>query len=79
MRRRELIKVIVGPMTAGPWAASGEAERRLAVLLPFSEGDLLAAGFLKALRKALTELGWREGGNLKIDLRWGSGRRRSLS
>ncbi len=73
MRRRELIKVIAGGMTAWPWAASAEAERRLALLLPFSEGDPLAAGFLKALRKALTELGWRDGGNLKIDFRWSQG------
>jgi putative ABC transport system substrate-binding protein len=70
MLRRELLKVIAGAVTALPWSASAGSERRLGLLLPFSEGDPLAAGLLKALRQALAELGWREGGNLKIEVRW---------
>jgi putative ABC transport system substrate-binding protein len=42
------------------------------VLLPWSEGDTAAVGYMKALRDGLTVLGWREGENLKIELRWSS-------
>ena len=70
MRRRELIAGIAGAAAAWHWPASAQAQRRLALLMPFFEGDPAAAGFLKALRQALAELGWRDGGNLKIDVRW---------
>lgn len=70
MRRRELITAVAGAVTAWHWPASAEAERRLGLLMPFSEGDPAAVWFLKALRQALAELGWRDGGNLKIEVRW---------
>jgi ABC-type uncharacterized transport system substrate-binding protein len=50
-----------------------EAERRLGVLMPFPDGDPLAVGWLKALRQSLAGLGWHEGGNLKIEVRWSEG------
>jgi putative ABC transport system substrate-binding protein len=51
-------------------AALAEAERRLALLMPFDEGDAVAAGFINSLRQSLAELGWKEGANLKMEVRW---------
>jgi len=70
MKRRQFIS-LVGAVAAWPWSAAAEAERRLGLLMPFSDGDPLAAGLLKALRQSLAALGWHEGGNLKIEVRWG--------
>ena len=72
MKRRQFIS-LVGAVAAWPWSASAEAERRLGVLMPFPDGDPLAVGWLKALRQSLAGLGWHEGGNLKIEVRWSEG------
>jgi putative ABC transport system substrate-binding protein len=72
MKRRQFIS-LVGAVAAWPWSASAEAERRLGLLMPFSDGDPLAGGILKALRQSLAGLGWHEGGNLKIEVRWSQG------
>src|SRR5258708_40355113 len=70
MRRRELITAIAGAAAVWHWPASAATERRLGVLMPFSDGDPAAVRFLKALSQALAALGWRDGVNLKIDVRW---------
>src|SRR5437879_13036494 len=70
MKRRQFIS-LVGAVAAWPWSAAAEAERRLGLLMPFSDGDPLAAGLLKAIRQSLAALGWHDGGNLKIEVRWG--------
>jgi putative ABC transport system substrate-binding protein len=72
MKRRQFIS-LVSAVAAWPWSASAEAERRLGLLMPFPDGDPLAVGFLKALRQSLAALGWHEGGNLKIEVRWSQG------
>jgi putative ABC transport system substrate-binding protein len=74
MRRRELIKVIAGSAIAWPLAARAQQPERMrlvGVLMGFSEqaGQSLVTTF----RGALRTLGWIEGTNLKIELRWGAG------
>jgi ABC-type uncharacterized transport system substrate-binding protein len=69
MRRREVLGGLV-LATLLPRFAFAEAERRLALLMPFAEGDPVAASFVGSLRNALAGLGWHEGTNLKIDVRW---------
>jgi len=69
MRRREVLGSLA-LATLLPRSAFAEAERRLALLMPFAEGDAVATGFIDALRRSLAALGWREGNNLKIDVRW---------
>ena len=73
MKRREFITLIGGAAAGWPLSsACAESERTVGVLLPWSEGDTAAVGYMKALRDGLTVLGWREGENLKIELRWSS-------
>ncbi len=51
-------------------SAYAEPERKLGVLLPWSEGDPAFVGYVKTLREALARLGWSDGENLKLELRW---------
>ena len=69
MRRREVLgSLVLAPLL--PRSAFAEAQRRLGLLLPFAEGDGVASGFIDSLRQSLAALGWREGANLKIEVRW---------
>ena len=75
MRRREFIVVVGGaavalPSTAG--AQQGERVRRIGVLMGFAESDPTAQSWVAAFRDALAKLGWSEGNNLRVELRWGA-------
>jgi putative tryptophan/tyrosine transport system substrate-binding protein len=72
MKRREFI-IIVGGATMWPLAAQGQqptGTRRIGVLMNFrsdvAEGKARVAAFMQALQK----LGWNEGDNVRIDIRW---------
>jgi len=74
MRRREFIK-LVGSATAG-WplvarAQQPEPVRRIGVLMAVA--DASGQSYVTAFRGALTKLGWAEGSNLRIELRWSAG------
>jgi putative ABC transport system substrate-binding protein len=74
MRRRDFITVL-GGATAWPLAAraqQGELIRRVAALFGASEKDTELAP-AAAFREALARLGWIEGRNLKLDIRFGEG------
>jgi len=75
MRRREFIGLIGG---AAAWPLSARAQqpdrmRLLGVLMGYLESDSAAQSRLAAFRSALSKLGWVEGNNLRIELRWGAG------
>jgi putative tryptophan/tyrosine transport system substrate-binding protein len=73
MRRREFIALLGGATAAWPFGARAqkrERRRRLAVLMSNAESDPLGQARIAALRAGLRELGWSEGGNLTMDLRW---------
>lgn len=75
MRRREFIAAL-GGAAAWPLAARAQvpAQTRLVgVLMGFSESDLAAQSLVAAFRTALAKLGWIEGGNLRLEIRWGNG------
>ena len=75
MKRREFV-TLLGGAAAWPLAAraqQGEPVRRVGVLLSSSETDSEGQARIGALRQGLQELGWSEGRNLKIDLRWTGG------
>src|SRR6516225_26665 len=73
MRRRDFIKAVAGSASVWPLAA-----RRIGVLIPLSTSDREAWARVTAFRERLQQLGWIEGSNVKIDLRWGEGDINSL-
>jgi putative tryptophan/tyrosine transport system substrate-binding protein len=75
MRRREFISLIAGA-TAWPLAARAQQPdemRLIGVLMAYAESDPDAQSEVAAFRNELKKLGWREGNNLRIELRWGAG------
>jgi putative ABC transport system substrate-binding protein len=76
VKRRAFITLLGGAAAAWPLAAraqQAEPVRRVGVLLSMSETDAEGHARIAALRQGLQELGWSEGRNLKIDLRWTGG------
>ena len=84
MRRREFI-ALVGGATAWPLTTRAQQPDRIrliGVLMAYAESDLTAQSWLAAFRAALAKLGWTEGTNLRIELRWsaaGADRMRTLA
>ena len=73
MRRREFIALIGGAAAIRPLGARAQKRAgplRLGVLMSNAESDPLGQERIAALRAGLRELGWSEGGNLRIDVRW---------
>src|ERR1700730_1207203 len=73
MRRREFISLLGGTAAAWPLAARAQQPDRMrpiGVLMAYVESDSTAQSWLAAFRTALAELGWTEGSNLRIELRW---------
>jgi putative ABC transport system substrate-binding protein len=72
LRRREFIAGL-GGAAAWPLAAraqQGERVRRIGVLAPAEENDPLAKTTLSAFTQALASLGWTDGRNVRMDVRW---------
>jgi len=60
---------------AATWAVTARAQqpegmRRIGVLLPYAESDREAQSWFAAFREALRNIGWTEGSNLLIEVRW---------
>jgi len=76
MKRREFIALLGG---AAAWplavrAQQGDPVRRIGVLLGGVErSDPLANPNFSAFTRALAGLGWADGRNVRIDLRWAGG------
>ena len=70
--RREFITLLGGaaawPLTAR--AQQGDRMRRIGVLMWGDESDLMAKTFVSAFTQALAGLGWADGRNVRMDLRW---------
>jgi putative ABC transport system substrate-binding protein len=76
LHRREFIAVLGSAATAWPLAAraqQGERVRRIGVLMPQDENDPVAKVRLSAFKQALTDLGWTDGRNVRMDFRGGGG------
>src|SRR5260370_25588626 len=76
MRRREFIAVLGGATISRPLAARAQQPARMrliGVLVGNAESDGIAQSWLTVFRGALTKLGWTEGSNLRIELRWSAG------
>src|SRR5436190_23005415 len=75
MRRREFIAGL-GSAAAWPLAARTQQPERLTrmgVLMYQDENDPEARGRLLGFTEGLSELGWTDGRNLRMDIRWGAG------
>ena len=75
LRRREFIAGL-GGAAAWPLAAraqQGGRMRRIGVLTAVDENDPVRKTFVSAFAQALADLGWADGRNVRMDLRWGSG------
>src|SRR5260370_116691 len=75
MRRREFIGLLGGAAFASPLAARAQQPpmRRIGVLTPYAADDREGQARVAALQQGLAELGWTDGRNARIDMRWGSG------
>jgi putative ABC transport system substrate-binding protein len=73
-KRRTFIAGL-GSAAAWPLAARGQQGpmRRIAILMAWEESDNEANARFSALVRGLSELGWTEGRNLRIDVRWAGG------
>ena len=75
MKRRTFI---AGLGSAAAWPVAARAQerervRRIGVLMPFDENDPEGKRRHSALTQGLADLGWTDGGNLRMDPRWGGG------
>jgi putative tryptophan/tyrosine transport system substrate-binding protein len=72
VKRREFIAGL-GGAAAWPMVArsQGERVRRVGVASGFTEADGIGQAYIAALKEGLAKLGWLEGRNLRVDVRWG--------
>jgi putative ABC transport system substrate-binding protein len=74
MRRRQFIAGVIGAAVASPpWevrAQQADRVRRVGVLMFATPDDPLGNMELTAFRQGLDELGWADGRNINIHLRW---------
>ncbi len=75
MRRREFISLIGCGAATWPLAARAQQTdrmRRLGMLMVGDENDALrgAKGWFAGFTQGLAELGWTDGRNLRMDVRW---------
>jgi putative tryptophan/tyrosine transport system substrate-binding protein len=72
MRRREFIAGILGlaAMPLGVRAQQADRVRRIGVVIGFNESDPVAQAQVAELRQGLQRLGWMDGSNIRIDVRY---------
>jgi putative tryptophan/tyrosine transport system substrate-binding protein len=73
VKRREFITLVGGAAAAWPLTAraqQGERMRRIGVLLASAADDSEYQARMAAFRQGLAQLGWTDGGNVRIDTRW---------
>jgi len=72
MNRREIIAALAAAAAApfSTLAQPGEQTRSVGVLMSFLQDDPAGVADVAAFRQRLTELGWIEGQNVRIEFRW---------
>jgi putative ABC transport system substrate-binding protein len=77
MRRREFVISFAGAALAWPLAAQAQQPnrmRRIGMLMGFAESDHDAQSWIVAFREELGNLGWIEGRNVEMEIRWAADR-----
>src|SRR4029077_6243771 len=75
MRRREFI-TLVGGAVAWPLIARAQQAgpvRGIGALCDHPDSAPIAQSYIAAFRDELAKLGWQEGGNLRIEIRYSAG------
>jgi putative tryptophan/tyrosine transport system substrate-binding protein len=75
MKRREFIAGL-GSAVARPVATRAQQLdplRTIAVLMAYEESDPKAKGWLSEFKRSLKDLGWIDGRNIQMDVRWAAG------
>src|SRR3974390_2498421 len=72
LKRRQFITLLAG---AAAWPLAARAQqpervRRIGVLMNRAAGDPQGPARLSAFQQALQQLGWIDGRNVRIDIRW---------
>ena len=73
MRRRQFITLLGSTAAAWPLAAraqQAERMRRIGALLALAADDAYGQAQVAAFQQALQQLGWNDGRNVRIDIRW---------
>jgi putative ABC transport system substrate-binding protein len=76
IRRRDFISLLGGTAAAWPLAAraqQGDRMRRIGVVINRDENDPEGRALLSGFTQGLAELGWTDGRNVRMDVRWGAG------
>ena len=76
IQRRDFITLLGGAAAGWPLAAraqQGDHVRRIGVLLAYDENDPLGKARISEFTQALAALGWTDGRNVQMDLRWAGG------
>jgi putative tryptophan/tyrosine transport system substrate-binding protein len=76
VKRREFITLLGGAAAAWPLATSaqqGERVRRIGVIMSLAADDPEDQARVAALRQGLQQVGWTDGRNVRIDIRWPAG------
>ena len=73
MNKREFMTLLGG---AAAWPIAARAQQRsdnirqIGMLMGFAQDDPVAQSMVAAFRVGLSKLGWTEGSNVRIELRW---------
>jgi putative tryptophan/tyrosine transport system substrate-binding protein len=73
MRRREFIAFVGSTAVAWPYTARAQQSERvrlIGVLMGYAESGSSGQTLIAAFRDGLQQLGWTEGRNIRIDIRW---------
>jgi putative ABC transport system substrate-binding protein len=70
MKRREFIGLVGGALAWPLKVRAQQADRRVGVLMGFEENDPVAQTLVAGLRQELQKLGWEDGRNIHIDVRF---------
>ena len=76
MRRRDFITILSGGAVAWPLAARAqqpERVRRIGVLMNGAATEAVYQSYLTAFVQGVRQLGWIEGKNVRLDIRWSAG------
>jgi putative ABC transport system substrate-binding protein len=76
VKRRDFITLLMRAAAAWPLAAraqQAERMRRIGVIMSLAADDKQGQARLAAFLQGLQELGWTDGRNVRIDIRWGTG------